>query len=116
MIAESDNLATSATGRAAEDPLLLGRRIVCGPVVGRKCRPGFSAPPTHGGAPALLCAKPPFEQARQGASIRAQMLDWFKQTGPEPGGFYQYYKTLVEELSRLADSWACNAIGEVRPR
>jgi hypothetical protein len=34
------------------------------------------------------------------------MLDWFKQADPEPCGFYQYYKTLVEELSRLADGWA----------
>jgi hypothetical protein len=42
------------------------------------------------------------------------MLDWFKQAGPEPGGFYRYYKTLVEELSRLADGWARNAIGEAR--
>jgi hypothetical protein len=62
----------------------------------------------------LLCAKRPFEQVRQGASSRAQMLDWFKQAGREPGGFYRYYKTLVEELSRLADGWARNAIGEVR--
>src|SRR5712672_2436671 len=91
MIAESDNLATSATGRAAEDPLRMGRRIDCGPVVDRKCRPGFSALPTHGGVPALLCAKRPFEQVRQGASSRAQMLDWFKQAGPEPCGFYQHY-------------------------
>jgi predicted phage terminase large subunit-like protein len=28
----------------------------------------------------------------------AQMLDWFKQSGRDPGGFYQYYKTLAEEL------------------
>jgi hypothetical protein len=28
----------------------------------------------------------------------AQLLDWFKQAGREPGGFYQYYKTLAEEL------------------
>jgi hypothetical protein len=44
------------------------------------------------------------------------MLDWFKQASPEPGGFYQHYKALVEELSRLADGWARLAIGEVRPR
>jgi len=28
----------------------------------------------------------------------AQMLDWFKQGGREPGGFYGYYKALAEEL------------------
>jgi hypothetical protein len=28
----------------------------------------------------------------------AQMLDWFKGAGREPGGFYQYYKLLAEEL------------------
>ena len=28
----------------------------------------------------------------------AQMLDWFKQAGRAPGGLYQYYKTLAEEL------------------
>ena len=28
----------------------------------------------------------------------AQMLDWLKQAGREPGGLYQYYKTLAEEL------------------
>src|SRR6266581_6476366 len=28
----------------------------------------------------------------------AQMLDWFKAAGRAPGGFYQYYKTLAEEL------------------
>ena len=28
----------------------------------------------------------------------AQMLDWFKQAGREPGGLYQYYKELAEEL------------------
>jgi len=28
----------------------------------------------------------------------AQMLDWFKQAGREPGSFYQYYKALAEEL------------------
>jgi hypothetical protein len=26
------------------------------------------------------------------------MLDWFKQAGRKPGGLYQYYKTLAEEL------------------
>ena len=26
------------------------------------------------------------------------MLDWFKGAAREPGGFYQYYKTLAEEL------------------
>jgi predicted phage terminase large subunit-like protein len=29
----------------------------------------------------------------------AQMLDWFKGAGREPGGFYQYYKTLAEEFA-----------------
>ena len=29
----------------------------------------------------------------------AQLLDWFKAAGREPGGLYQYYKTLAEELS-----------------
>src|SRR6266568_3966586 len=28
----------------------------------------------------------------------AQMLDWFKQAGREPGGLYQYYKMLAAEL------------------
>src|SRR5207245_1834815 len=28
----------------------------------------------------------------------AQMLDWFKQAGREPGGLYQYYKARTEEL------------------
>ncbi len=28
----------------------------------------------------------------------AQMLDWFKQVGRQPGGLYHYYKTLAEEL------------------
>jgi hypothetical protein len=29
----------------------------------------------------------------------AQMLDWFKGVAREPGGFYQYYKALAEELT-----------------
>jgi hypothetical protein len=32
------------------------------------------------------------------ADSTAQMLDWFKQPGREPGGLYQYYKTLAEKL------------------
>ena len=28
----------------------------------------------------------------------AQMLDWFKAAGREPGGFYGYYRALAEEL------------------
>ena len=28
----------------------------------------------------------------------AQMLDWFKQAGREPGGVWQYYKMLAQEL------------------
>src|SRR6266478_6803545 len=28
----------------------------------------------------------------------AQMLDWFKQAGREPGGFYHYYRMLAAEL------------------
>ena len=28
----------------------------------------------------------------------AQMLDWFKQAGREPGGLYDYYRMLAEEL------------------
>jgi hypothetical protein len=31
------------------------------------------------------------------------MLDWSKGAAREPGGFYQYYKTLVEELPDSAD-------------
>ena len=92
--------ALSQSGRQAT-PLasgeaLLRREHAC---PDRDDRERFSASPGEAGRLAEylheLTAFPKGKHDDQVDST-AQMLDWFKQPGPEPGGIYQYFKELYE--------------------